>query len=1432
MAHQDLLDLNFSSHIYGREEEYTKIQNLLMNEKSGKKLFISGPSGIGKTKLIDWAIQEFKHSQITLLNAKFDQIGQESVADPVNSILSEFFLKILSKDEEVLTLWRDRLNLHLGHNAKVLTDTIPELRTILGKVKMPPQLGEAEAQVRYEVTLANLFLLICKESKGKIVLFIDDLQWASSRSLELIKNILELNSKEDIIFLGSFRDEGSISEELKSLIGSKKNEVTLGALKLDSITEFLSDTFGAELFLGELAKELLSKTGGNPFHIIQFLKYIEARGIIKSVDGKWSCDLLNLKKQAITNNVLELLLSQLRELKIGEQEFLSTCSILGNEFSNELLDQIYDSSDEHSIEIINNLKRLSYLQYSNGLFQFTHDKIQEAAYELISEEEKHILHKRVGLKLLSSEKHGDDQSLLSSCYHLNMAHNILFNDEKVSLISLNVHSSRILKKTASFQKSLDFIHKAFIDLNLLDRDNELIEEIYLERANLLNLNGQYSNCREFINSVLKKEISKRTKVLLLNQLIIQGTAEGNYDDAIKQGKRGLSLLGMMLPENQLKEEVLKELNSVKDALGPKEISDLEFQNEMTDEDMKLAMNLLINMDSPCYLSNIDLYCIIVSKMVQISIKFGPVAESAKAYASYGIVLCSVNKNEIGYKFNQLGIKIANRFNHLGQLCRASHTMANHVLFWTQHIRQGDVVNDQGFAAGNDAGEYLWAGFIKLFKPYNQFFRAIDLKDLNKNIESGLNYCRKHPNQLGIDTLTGLNVITAELTETSRQVDSSFGHFEYVDQCKKSNSLMALSMYLSTKTFINILEGKFEEASELVDQSIDLLPYSYSVITNFYDDFSKAFLCIVNSTEKDPMLDESFKLHYNRVKALSESAPMNFDGFFKILEAELSIFKGEFYLGVELLEKSIDITRNSEFKHIEALANMRLFNHWENIKQSKFSKFYLELGVKLLNDWGAIGIAERLSLKHNLKNVEKFVSGSNLNDFFFDTATNKKEKLTRQQVLNKFIPILQKMSQSATVQFFEIGNKKELYCINKPEEGFHLLSSLAQFIFRTKKVIGLGEKDQDLVKVIESKEAINVIGMPVIDLGVVLIILEQKSSLSDEAYDAIKLLVKQLEVSLENIELTTKLAGFNLELENRVELRTKQLKVERDKAEAMSLELRTTQRELVMAAKNSGKVEVTSNILHNIGNSSTFMMGQLMLLKKKAIGNSNPEVLQVIIDRIKNYKQSPDKFMTEDDIGINLESFLSEVKELESTFLGEQVESIEKMESRLKGIVNLIRKEHLENDQYEIKEVIEIETLIDEATLFTALKDHVKHVVDIKVEIPVKLDVEKVKNILINLYSNSIYASSNLERTGEVFTTVSKVNEFLKIEVSDNGIGIKKENLNKVFNSGFSTKNSKGRGYGLHNSSIVAQNLLGKLECHSDGDGMGATFIIYIPFNAA
>ncbi|MCK5209886.1 MAG: GHKL domain-containing protein, partial [Cyclobacteriaceae bacterium] len=113
--------------------------------------------------------------------------------------------------------------------------------------------------------------------------------------------------------------------------------------------------------------------------------------------------------------------------------------------------------------------------------------------------------------------------------------------------------------------------------------------------------------------------------------------------------------------------------------------------------------------------------------------------------------------------------------------------------------------------------------------------------------------------------------------------------------------------------------------------------------------------------------------------------------------------------------------------------------------------------------------------------------------------------------------------------------------------------------------------------------------------------------------------------------------------------------------------------------------------------------------------------------------------------------------------------------------------------------------------------------------------QDIGRVLLNLINNAFYAVDKKSKSGieeykpEVIVSTKKLDEGIEIEVKDNGDGIQKEVLDKIFQPFFTTKpTGQGTGLGLSLAyDIITKGHDGHLEVETD-EGLVTAFIILLP----
>ncbi len=287
--------------------------------------------------------------------------------------------------------------------------------------------------------------------------------------------------------------------------------------------------------------------------------------------------------------------------------------------------------------------------------------------------------------------------------------------------------------------------------------------------------------------------------------------------------------------------------------------------------------------------------------------------------------------------------------------------------------------------------------------------------------------------------------------------------------------------------------------------------------------------------------------------------------------------------------------------------------------------------------------------------------------------------------------------------------------------------------------------------------------------------------------------------------------------------------ERKRAE---VKLKTAQEKLLETAREVGMAEVATGVLHNVGNVLNSVSVTAESIQKR-VRNSKISYLSDVVDLFEEHANELSTFMTNEERGKKIPAFLAN---LSKELIDEQERCLEALEALTKHVQHVGDIIQLQQSHSKTKGLIEPTSIAElvEDTIQINAETITRNSVEVKREIAdlptLLLDRHKVLQILTNLISNAIYALSTSNRDDKILKIRVKEPKsgFLRIDVCDNGIGIPKENLTRIFEHGFTTKKT-GHGFGLHSTALSANELSGSIIAHSDGSGKGAVFTVELPF---
>ncbi len=277
-------------------------------------------------------------------------------------------------------------------------------------------------------------------------------------------------------------------------------------------------------------------------------------------------------------------------------------------------------------------------------------------------------------------------------------------------------------------------------------------------------------------------------------------------------------------------------------------------------------------------------------------------------------------------------------------------------------------------------------------------------------------------------------------------------------------------------------------------------------------------------------------------------------------------------------------------------------------------------------------------------------------------------------------------------------------------------------------------------------------------------------------------------------------------------------------------LQKAQSDLLAATRLAGMAEVATGILHNVGNVLNSVNVSVNHIAD-SLRKSRINQLNKVSSLITAHSDQLGDYLTADPKGKLLPGYIVDLASHLSTEQAGLLERMDQLKTHLEHVKEIVAMQQNYAKVGGVKEQIDLRDIVEDALRLNAAglaRHKIEIVRDFDPDASAILDKHKLLQILVNLLRNAEHACAASEaKHKELRVQVRCQSERIKISVLDNGIGIPRENLVRIFKHGFTTKKD-GHGFGLHSSALAAKELGGSLKAQSDGAGKGAAFLLDLP----
>ena len=457
--------------LYGRESEIDALLTAFDRVVAGGKpelVLVCGYAGIGKSSVVNELHKFLVQPRGLFASGKFDQYKRDIPYATLAQAFQSLVRLLLGKSEDELSKWRDALHDALGPNGRLIVNLVPELQLIIGEPPPVPDLAPQDAQRRFQLALRR-FIGVFTSAEHPLVLFLDDLQWLDSATLDLIEDLLTQSDVWHLMLIGAYRDnEVDSFHPLRAKLdkirtaGAAVQEIVLGSLTCQALTGLITDSFHREAQCATaLAGLVHEKTAGNPFFASQFIAALVEEGLITfdHAARRWSWDLEHIRGKGYTDNVADLMVGKLSQLPVETQQALQLLACMGNSVEFTLLERVSQQSNEALQGQLWQAIRAGLIFRTKHSYRFLHDRVQEAAYSLIPQNERAETHLRIGRLLAAhlppEQRH---ESIYEIVNQLNRGAPLITSEqEREQLAQLNLIAGKRAKAATAYGSALKYL---------------------------------------------------------------------------------------------------------------------------------------------------------------------------------------------------------------------------------------------------------------------------------------------------------------------------------------------------------------------------------------------------------------------------------------------------------------------------------------------------------------------------------------------------------------------------------------------------------------------------------------------------------------------------------------------------------------------------------------------------------------------------------------------------------------------------------------------------------------------------------------------------------------------------------------------------------------------------------------------------------------
>jgi PAS domain S-box-containing protein len=973
--------------LYGRGHEVETLLtsfDRIVNGGIPELVLVSGYSGIGKSSVVNELHKVLVRGLFG--SGKFDQYKRDIPYATLAQAFQNLIRPLLSKSDAELSKWRDALRDALGPNGWLIATLVPELQLIIGEAPPVPDLPPQDAQRRFQLVFRR-FIGVFARPEHPLALFLDDLQWLDSATLDLIEDLLTQSDVRHLLLIGAYRDnEINSSHPLISKLdairkaGAPVQEIVLAPLGREDLAHLIKDALRCESERATALAELIhEKTQGNPFFAIQFIASLVEEGLL-TFDygrGQWAWDFSRIRAKGYTDNVVDLMVGKLNRLPVETLDVLQLLACVGNSVGFDLLEMVSEHSNEEMHRRLWDALRAGLILRTEQSYAFLHDRVQEAAYSLIPENVRAETHLRLGNLLaarISPKK--EEEAVFEIVNQLNRGSDLITSaEERKRLAALNLMAGKRAKSSIAYASALSYFGgaRALLTERSWDEDYELIFSVECNTAECEFLTADMVSAENRLSMLARRAKGAHDIAVVTRLRIAVYTTLDRTDRAVEVGVEQLRKFGIEWSPHPSEEEVRAEYDGLRRRVGELPIETLVDLPAMKDPDLLALMEILLAIEPPAVFTDSQLHDLTMLRMANLSLEHGHCDGSPMAFAGLSMAIGPrFGHHSDGFRFGHLGAALAQRDDFARFRGKVHCVVGYHVLPWTRPIQAASSMMQRALDLSRETGDLVFTGFCQAHLISLGLASGTRLDHLEAEAEPYLESTRRARFGLITDILT----TQVALIRTLRGVTPKFGQLDdgRLDELQMEHHLsgnpaldIAGWFYWILKMQARYLARDHAAAAEALSNAQPLRWRSSSfwdtAVSYFYGALSSAAAWDFAPPDGKQRHFEALIAQHKQLEIWAQNCLENFEDRSALVAAEIARIEGRELDAERFYEQAIRAARDHGLVQNEALANELAARFYAGHGLETSSQAHLRNARQGYLRWGADGKVRQLDRLH-------------------------------------------------------------------------------------------------------------------------------------------------------------------------------------------------------------------------------------------------------------------------------------------------------------------------------------------------------------------------------------------------------------------------------------------------------------------------------------